>query len=62
MRSGFGEDDDHVDEFGGGCVAPVVVLQGVQHRAHEFRAQELLGMVEAGLEQIGKVVMLGGAD
>lgn len=56
------ERHDHVDELGGRGVAPVVVLEGAQHHAHDLDAQELLRVVEAGLQQLRQVVVLGCAD
>lgn len=54
--------DDHVHQLGGGRVAPVVVLQRDQHRTDDLRAEALFRMVEAGLQQLGQIVVLGGAD
>lgn len=59
---GVDELENHVDEFGGGGVAPVVVLKYVQHGTHHRKSKVLFGMMEAGLHQFGQVVVLGGAD
>ena len=44
------EGENHVDELEGGAVAPVVALQRGQHLAGDLRPDELLGVVETGLQ------------
>ena len=61
-RPRLDEGQDHVDELRGGGVPPVVVLQAVEHLAADVDADELLGVVEAGLQQLGQVVVLRRAD
>lgn len=61
VRLALHERQYHVDQLGGGCVAPVVVLQRDQHRTDDLNSQELLAVVEAGLQQLRQVVVLGGA-
>lgn len=62
VRLGLDECQYHVDQLGRGRVAPVVVLERYQHSAHHVDAQELLRVVEARLQQLGQVVMLGSAN
>lgn len=50
MRFVLDKGEYHVDQLGGGRVAPVVVLQRNQHRADNLDAQELFAMMKASLQ------------
>lgn len=60
--SGLHESQNHINKLGCWRIAPIVVLQRHEHGADDVDAQELLGVVEAGLQQLGQVVVLGGAN
>lgn len=56
------ECEDHVDQFRGGRVTPVVILEGAQHHADDLDPEELLGVMEASLKEFRQIVVLRGAD
>ena len=60
--SGLNEGEDHVDKLRGRAVPPVVGLQRPQHLTGDLCPDELFGVVETGLDQVGQIVVLGGAD
>lgn len=55
------ECEDHVDQFRGGRVTPVIILEGAQHHANDLDPEELLGVMEASLKKFRQIVVLRGA-
>lgn len=61
FRPRLNECEDHVDQFRGGCVTPVVILEGAQHHADDLDPEELFGVMEASLKKLWQVIVLCGA-